>query len=195
MTTTTSRRAILAGAAILPVASLPALSVPALASGATGLDHPDAELLRLGAQLEPIIHRWAAKRAVEVQYRAEWDAICERAGLPWIEIGDLPDDEWRAHTEKRWAIRPAYEEDETDENGHSVVWTNILDALNALAKDIISRKAHTVAGLTVQARAMTVYYAELWDGGSSDDEHNHDCRDFIEAVCAFAGVTPLPLAA
>ena len=42
---------------------------------------------------------------------------------------------------------------------------------------------------------MTVYYAELWDGGSSDDEQNHDHRNFIKAICAFAGVKPLPLAA
>jgi hypothetical protein len=68
---------------------------------------------------------------------------------------------------------------------------DILETLDTLTKEIISRKAETVAGLAVQARAMTVYYAELWDV----DDDNHDHRNFIEAVCAFVGITPEPLLA
>ena len=49
MRTTTSRRAIPAGAAILPVASLPALAGPALS-------HPDAELIRLGRKTSACFH-------------------------------------------------------------------------------------------------------------------------------------------
>jgi hypothetical protein len=97
-----SRRTLVTSAA-----ALPALAVPAFASGALGPDHPDAELLRLGAKLDPIIRRWAAKRAVEVQWHAEWEAVCERAGLPRIEFGAIPDDDWHAHKEKRWTIRPS----------------------------------------------------------------------------------------
>jgi hypothetical protein len=84
-----------------------------------------------------------------------------------------------------------HEEDETDERGLSVDWMDILETLDTLTKEIISRKAETVAGLAVQARAMTVYYAELWDV----DDDNHDHRNFIEAVCAFVGITPEPLLA
>ena len=58
MTTTTSRRAILAGAAMLPAASLPALAVPAFASDGFGSGHPDIELLRLGAELEQVEQAW-----------------------------------------------------------------------------------------------------------------------------------------
>ena len=185
-----SRRTLVTSAA-----ALPALAVPAFASGALGPDHPDAELLRLGAKLDPIIRRWAAKRAVEVQWHAEWEAICERAGLPRIEGGTIADDDWHAHQEKRWAIRPAHEEeDEVDERGWSVDWMDILETLDTLTKEIISRKAQTVSGLAVQARAMTVYYSELWDGGRSDDDPQ-DHRNFIEAVCAFVGITPEPLLA
>ncbi len=54
MKTTTSRRAILAGAAMLPAVSLPAFAAPAFAADAFGPNHPDVELLRLGAELEQV---------------------------------------------------------------------------------------------------------------------------------------------
>jgi hypothetical protein len=31
------------------------------------------------------------------------------------------------------------------------------------------------------------------DGGSSDDENNYDHRNFIDAVCAFVEITPVPM--
>jgi hypothetical protein len=36
---------------------------------------------------------------------------------------------------------------------------------------------------------MTVYYSVLWD---DENEYEHH-RNFIESVCAFVGITPLPL--
>ena len=48
-----SRRAVLAGATA-------AAAVPALASGAAAADHPDAELIRLGAELEKVRQQIAA---------------------------------------------------------------------------------------------------------------------------------------
>jgi len=54
--------------------------------------------------------------------------------------------------------------------------------------DILARRAKTVAGLAVQARAITLSEPEMWD-----DADGYKIKGFIEAVCAFVGVTPVPL--
>ena len=41
----------------------------------------------------------------------------------------------------------------------------------------------------MQTRAVTLAAAELWDEDRDDNAHE---RLFIEAVCAFVGITPLP---
>jgi hypothetical protein len=187
-----SRRAIMSGAAALPAVAV--LPVSAIAR----VGNPDAELLRLGAEFQPIIHEWAARRAIELRHGEAWEEVCIRAGLPRIEFGSIPDDEYRAYSDKRSNVRTEYSDeqeaefDEELESGESV-WDDILGRLNPLAREIISHKAQTVAGLAVQTRAMTVYYAELWDGGSIDDDNNHDHRKFIDAVCAFLRITPAPM--
>ena len=177
-----SRRAILAGAA----------AVPALALPAEAADNPDAELLALGSQLEPIIREWVAKRASDRRERAAWHAACERAGFPQIAFGSVPDDEWRAYQDKRVHIRPDdEEEEELEEDGASVVCNSIHERLEPLVEEILSRKARTVAGLAVQARAMSAWHSELWD--EKIYGKNNDDRVFIEAVCSFAGVQPVPM--
>jgi hypothetical protein len=162
-----SRRAIMASAAVLP--AVPALPV---ASAIACVADPDAELLQLGAEFEPIIHEWAAQRAIDLRRHEAWEAACIRAGLPRIEFGSIPDDEYRSYQDKRRNVRTEYSEEEDAEldeehEGVLTVWDEIHDRLNPRAQDIISRKAQTVAGLAVQTRAMTVYYAELW--------HRHRC--------------------
>jgi hypothetical protein len=77
-----SRRTLVASAA-----ALPALAVPALASA----DNPDAELLRLGAELEHVEQEWLARRALD----RKWSAACERArevaGMPRKKHSDFDD--------------------------------------------------------------------------------------------------------
>jgi hypothetical protein len=69
-------------------AALPALAVPAFASDAFGPNHPDAELLRLGAELETVGKDWLAQRALdrgeEANNARDDDSIFE----PWERIGD-----------------------------------------------------------------------------------------------------------
>jgi hypothetical protein len=43
----------------------------------------------------------------------------------------------------------------------------------------------------VLARAITIWHADYWDDGVADEYENE--RKFIETVCAFVGVTPVPL--
>jgi hypothetical protein len=182
-----NRRTLVTGAA-----ALPALTVSVVASEVIGPNHPDADLLRLGAELEPVIDEWLALCAIGERRQAAWEAACIAAGLPRREIDSFSDDdEWREYEHKRSNTRADNEEeDEVDEHGASVVWNRHFERRNPLVQDILSRKSKTVAGLAVQARAMTLYYSELWD-----DPHDGtaDYRKFIEAVCAFAGVTPAPL--
>jgi hypothetical protein len=89
------------------VAALPALAVPAVASFSS--DHPDAELLRLGVQLEEIGRLVDAENAEGHRRYNEWQAACERAGLPDIALLDWPGGEaeiekWREYTLKRMAL-------------------------------------------------------------------------------------------
>jgi hypothetical protein len=58
------------------------------------------------------------------------------------------------------------------------------DRLCDLTSDILARKAHSVDGLAVQTRAITLAAADLWE---LDDE-SHE-RTFIEAVCRFVGLS------
>jgi len=174
MSSTLSRRAIVAGAAALPAA---AVLLPALSAD------NDAELLRLGAELDAVIIEWHAQRAIDEQERAAHEAACDAAGLPKIEFGSVPDEEWRAHNDKRTAL---YQSDDPElerwDRIHGKIWP-LIDAIMAL-------KATTTAGLAVQARTVSLYFAELWKNETDWEDHH---RQFIESVCAFAGVTPVPL--
>jgi len=196
-----SRRTLVTSAA-----ALPALAVPAL--GSSDPNHPDAELLRLGAQFEPIIREYAAQTAIDEEKTAAFNAAVELAtGIADRDAPEHPEGhryrdpvpeltkENRAvwyHATRDKILHERFSGYSDEDNP----WNAIHDRLDALAKDIISRKAQTVAGLAVQARAMTAYYAELWDRDEDDeDDEGSGHRIFIEAVCAFVGVTPVPLAA
>jgi hypothetical protein len=185
--TNLNRRAILAGAAALPaVAVLPA----AIAASAAAADNPDAERLRLGKQLEQVEQEFSAQTATDEKRDAVWEAACERAGLPRIDFGSIPHDEWMAYQDKRFGMRQ--EKGEVDEHGASVVWGNILDRLYRLVDEILPRKAVTAAGFAVRARAVAMAASELWDGDEHENKHE---KLFIEAASALVGITPEPLRA
>jgi hypothetical protein len=177
-----SRRAIVAGAVAAPALALPV--VPALAAA-----NPDAELLALGEQFELIIRDWAAQRVFDRNWSAAVDAETERVtGIakchaPKPHIDNFDTGYW-AEQRRISSEIPGGEESDS-------AWDDINERLNPLAHEIISHKAQTIAGLAVQARAMTVYYPLLWDADDEDEYEHH--RNFIESVCSFVGLTPLPL--
>jgi hypothetical protein len=140
----------------------------------------DAELLDLGAQLEPIIQEWHAKQASDAAESASFEAKAELAGLP-----NLPQ-----HAEKRASLMhlTKFGWEDSDEHGRDVVWTSIHDRMYPLVDAILSRGAQTVAGLAVQARAATAARADLWE--EAEDTYE---RTFMDAVCEFLNVTPVPL--
>jgi hypothetical protein len=79
----------------------PALALPAIAD--PNGPNPDAELLRLGVELEAVSVDWHAQGAIDRKDWADVDAALEAAGLPDINYGSLPDDEYRAYQLKRAA--------------------------------------------------------------------------------------------
>jgi hypothetical protein len=186
-----SRRALVRGAAAIP-------AVAVLPGAALAADNPDAELIELGAELDAVIPQWHAQRAIDAKRSVAQDAACEAAGLPYIEYGSVSGEEYRAYFEKRCAIgRQAVDDNETDEHGASIPWNNIhdqtwplIDAITTLAAD---QPPQTLAGLAVLARTMTLSWSEFWDAGCmTEDDDNRSHRAFMEAVCAFAGVKPVP---
>jgi hypothetical protein len=109
MSPTLSRRAMLAAAATVPAVT--AMPLPALSADA------DAELLQLGVELDAVIVERQTQMAIDQNRQDTWTADCAAAGLPTIEFGSLPDDEWRAYEERRWALLK--DDDPVDEHGCS----------------------------------------------------------------------------
>jgi len=180
---------------VTTAAALPALALPAFASEAIGPNHPDAELLRLGVELEALIVEYHAQCAIDRKEWAAVDAELEAIGLPDIERGSLPDDEYRAYQLKRATATDSIFHDwrgrrGLDENGLSIAWTSIHDRQNPLIDAIMEIKPHTLAGLAVMARTFTLHHAEQWEHDYDEGSHH---RAFMEAVCAIAGVVPVPL--
>ena len=179
----------------LVTAALPALAVPALASEVIGPNHPDAELLRLGAELEAVIVDWHAQRTIDRKQSAAIGEALKAAGLADIDHRNLPDDEFRTYLAKRDAITgPIYRAraaGDVNEHGEEVdVWDDIHGRMWPLIDAIMVIKPRTRAGLAVMARAFTLHHAEQWEPDADDGLHH---RAFMEAVCGFAGVVPVLL--
>jgi hypothetical protein len=180
--------------ALTAVASLPVMAVPATITAAGS---PDAELLALGREFDRLAQEWVAQRAIDSVRRAAFEVACERA--TGIAVRDAP---VRAEADDRgeligyWKLRSDFVTKHSDDPKVTAehiqtedAWDHIHGHLYPLVEDILSRKAHTIAGLRLQARAVSAVEFELWDSEEPDKFHE---KEFIRAVCAFAGVTPLP---
>jgi len=154
-----SRRTLVSGAA-----ALPALTVPALADV---IDHPDAELLRLAAELDPIeqerargiaqFHKQCAIIHAEVERRTGI-ARCDAPEVTYPETGY-----WAVEREVSKMVFGSDHAYDEDESGKSAMAT-LLDRLYPVLDEILSRKAATVKGLKIQTRAAAIAAMDLWDG-------------------------------
>jgi len=221
MSSTLNRRAILAGVATVPAAvavAVPTIAEPLppasaaieymqeqikvkeaeievlkraipaeVATSALSADD-DAELLRLDTELDAVIVDRRAQMAIDKKSHDTWMATCDAAGLPNVERDSMPFEEWRAYQHKRVAL--LRDDDPVDEHGCSIAWDRIHGKMWPAINAIMALKATTVAGLAVQAKAISLSFSELWDIETDWEDHH---RRFIEAVCAFTGVTPVPL--
>jgi hypothetical protein len=124
--------------------------------------------------------------AADLTLNAAHDAKVE--ALTGIPADDAPHDKDSPY----WTIREATPLNHPDPELEK--WTEIHNRLFPLCEKILSMRAHTLEGLAVQTNAIGLAAAELWDPGMNqdDDKPNHE-RMFVEAVCAFLGITPVPL--
>jgi hypothetical protein len=177
--------------ALTAVATLPALAAP-IAVAAMG--SPDAELLELGVKLDAIISDWQAEARLYRDETNVWEAACKAAGLPRLELDEVPREEFDARQKARcelWYPEKAEHDARLaanhDEHGVSIVWNDIHGRLYPIVDDILARRAQTIAGLAVQVRAAIMAAAELWEPLGEEIERE---RVFIESVCTFVGVKP-----
>jgi hypothetical protein len=147
-------------------------------------NNDDAELLTLAPQLEQLANAWLAQMAADRSYDAAHDARVEKlTGIPAADAPPYNKDTpyWTIHEAVAYD-QPRLHIDET--------WTAIHARLFPLCENILRRRATTLPGLAVQATAVSLAAAELWDPSPHDNAHE---RSFIEAVCDFVGVVPVPL--
>jgi hypothetical protein len=171
-------------------AALPALTA---APAAAVAPHADAELLKLGVELEGVIQEWRAQAAKGERRSAQREAAYAAAGLPHRRYKDFENpEEWRAYIDKLNAVPVTYapgDEDPHDEHGHSIAWDGIHDQLYPLVEDILEHTAKTNAGLVVQTRAWHLGDEDMFEEYS---EGKYSAR-YLKAVYRFLKVEPLDL--
>ena len=189
MTKQTSRRAILAGAAALPVFALPAISAPAYA--ATG----DVSFPELAARYAAIYSRWLTQSILDHAHLAKFEAtVTEATGIPRNQQPHFGDEGYEAYFAIRCDLSKTIESDDpVDEHGCSIVWNEIHDELFPLVHEILEQPARSIADLALQAQAFALGQNQYWiDGLSEDNSEGKRVRAIIDSVCKFCGVDPLP---
>lgn len=164
MTVTHSRRSILAGIAAAPVLSLPA--------AAFTVEHPDAELLKAGAEFERLVemHEDAKRRSIpqwEARQRAYEAFPIPATEAMYIEAGE--------RAEREYPIAHPTCDD-------------CMEMMDAPYRTIVTTPAKTSDGIAVKARVVRWDYYKAWDGRPIEDL---DCdeqsvRSLVEAIEALA---------
>src|SRR6266508_2860586 len=140
MTTTTPRRAFLAGVATLAAGT--AANVAAIAVTRASVPDPagiaeDPKLLALGEELEGIIREWLAKQAIDRARSKALRVAAERAGIrhgPYEELSKSEDKRWSKFIHDYCAEHA----DAVDEHGCSVIWNSIHDRMFPLCRRIMA---------------------------------------------------------
>ena len=172
---TLTRRNLVASAATMPIV---AAATPSLAAG------NDAELLRLGAELEQVGREWLKQRKVDAANRKEWLAACEAAGLPEKDYRDFADgDKLIAYQNRRLAVSRAETPNE--------VWDNFNERMFDLVEDILAHQPQTLPGLAVMVHAEVLDNSEYWE--LVGHAQNERLRTFLERLCTFLDIKPAPI--
>jgi hypothetical protein len=144
-----NRRTALAMAAT----TLPALAVP---TAVAAMGSPDAELLELGVKLDAVISDWQAETRLYREETNVWEAACKAAGLPRLEMDEVPSEEefharHKARSELWYPEKAEYDARLAathDEHGVSIVWNDIhgrlypiLGIRAALLRDLQSQSS------------------------------------------------------
>jgi hypothetical protein len=185
MKATTTRRALIAGAA-----ALPALAVPAGAAPIGEISFPD-----LAARFASVYARWSAQVKIGDKSLAAFNAKVEAVtGIASKNAPSMDDD-----PTGYWEIREALAKDPDlhrddgplDEHGCSIVWNEIHGEMYPLIREILRQPARSLADLALQAQAFALAQNQHWTE-ETDDNEIFEIRAVIESVCKFCGVDPLP---
>lgn len=191
MNTNLSRRAALTGAAAA------ACAVPSGAIAKDRCTFPD-----LAAELTAVRNRWIAHNNVcrarckaadayayattgitEAEARADQCNTFEgrmENGPKWTAWSDA----WGDYVEANQDV-----DDPVDEDGSSIIWTQIHEDMRPACEAILAQPARTVTdlGVIAQAFALDAIYKFI-----DEQKDNEGAIRFAEAVCTFCGIEPLP---
>jgi hypothetical protein len=183
MTTTTTRRAILAGAAMLP-----ALAIPAIAAALPAVAPNDTDLIELGARYEKLfldytnsIFQWAPlMRSAHAEVREKFK---------FAEWHDLPDKQNRKASRLLSQI--------TKRNGCNIAsdrMSVLADEMYPLAVAINDAPASSLGGLRAKAlvvlrEAQPVFATH--DGNFKFPDDGGASRSLFDAAAALTGLAPM----
>ena len=133
--------------------------------------HADAELLRLWAEVEPLIERH--KDAIR-RWQPQWRADAEyRATLKW-PVSDADIEACHQRADRNFPATAPHPDD-------------VTEIMHPMMERILVLPAHTVDGLKVKASAAKFACQNYWD--DSDDDADWDtlyARKLIDAVLMVA---------
>jgi hypothetical protein len=198
MSMQTSRRAVLAGLGT-------AASVAVASATASPHSNDDAELLRIGRELDAALVDWSAQLKAEQLDDAEFEAECFRAtGMTYAAATAAAEQfvaSGRGHVADAEGELEAYfrTRDELSRARHSdpVVSEREIarsaanyDRLPPIVEAIFEIQATTITGLAVKARAAMWYASEFWltDDDQFDELGRRELKALAHDILAVAGV-------
>jgi hypothetical protein len=166
MSQSTSRRAVLAGAAATTTATLPAIAFPAV--------QPDVELLALGQQLDRL---FAMQKVACERYKPQWEAF-NREAQKMLATVPNSNEAW-------WAMWDRVEVETPVDYPHP---DDIIGAADGPSRAVMALPATTLADLAVKARLAKFTCSEFWTESDEDADWDHlVLRNLIDAVLELAG--------
>jgi hypothetical protein len=111
-------------------------------------------------------------------------AVTDDAELLWLgELLEPIEREWNTLVAAEKAARK-----ETGSGDTDCDWDDFGDRITMLCNDILSRKATTIAGLTVQTRALGLTNGELWHAPWKVVDESERLPSYFRSVCSVLGL-------
>jgi hypothetical protein len=194
---TTSRRALLAGA---PAVAAAALAVGTAANGlaiTTTSPSGDGELLALKPEFDRLFDEWVMRHLKEQAEHRDYVAYHESVfGFAPAEAPDIDwDDPAYVEYDAAWhSMWEAWKRQERDPD--LLEWGKFHEVFFPVTDEVLSHTATTLDGLKLQTRALISAYHETWRPTGWDETEPDDpwLRDFVRSACNALGIPfpPLP---
>jgi hypothetical protein len=141
-------------------------------------------LLALGSELDAIEQEWLTQSAIDRTMSAAIEAKVRLAtGMAFEDAPEMTED-WGDDEDGYWAVRDRIVKEECRDDPKACPWDSIHARMWPLVDDILGRKAHTIAGLTMQVRALRMARCS-----SEELEEDNVLKPFVASVSAFVGVS------